>query len=56
MRKYEEEIILNNFAKERIEENEELFLNEEIELVKNNVSIVKKIYLLGLIDGREIYK
>lgn len=56
MRKYEEEIILDNFVKEKIEENEELFLKEEIELVKNNVSTVKKIYLLGLIDGREIYK
>ena len=42
---------MEKLIKERIEENEKLFSVEELKIIKNNVNIVKKIYMLGLLDG-----
>lgn len=56
MKKENEEISVEKILKERIKENEELFNKEEIALLNNNIRIIKKIYLLGLINGRNIYK
>ena len=50
-----EEDIVEEILKEIVEENKALFLEEELKLIKNNVKMVKKIYLLGLINAREIY-
>lgn len=36
---------------ERIEENKILFTEEELTFLYNNVNIMKKIYLLGLLDN-----
>lgn len=47
-----------NFAKileERIYMNKDLFTKEELTNINENASIYKKIYLIGLSDGREIY-
>lgn len=41
--------------KERIEENEELFTEDELEIVEENFSVIKKVYLIGLINAKEIY-
>lgn len=46
---------LKKVLKERINENGELFSKTELQFIEKNKSIVKKIYLLGLIDAREIY-
>ncbi len=47
---------MEEWIKERIKENEELFSKEELKITKNNFSLIKKMYLIGLINGREIYK
>lgn len=39
---------------ERIEENKILFTEEELTFLYNNVNILKKIYLLGLLDNNTI--
>ena len=47
-----------NFAKileERIHINKNLFTKNELTNINKNASIYKKIYLIGLSDGREIY-
>ena len=41
---------LEELVKERIKENEKLFNKEELILLNNNVSIIKKVYLLALWD------
>ena len=40
----------NNFAIERIIENEKLFTEKEIPIIINNDILVKKIYMLGIWD------
>lgn len=45
----------DEIIEERIKENKELFKEEELKCMANNFDLVKKIYLLGLINGREIY-
>lgn len=47
----EEEIV-----REVMKENKELFTKEDFKIINNNFKTVKKIYLIGLINGREIYK
>lgn len=54
MKKENEEIIVE-ILKERIKENEELFNKKEINLFNDNIKSIKKIYLLGLINGKQIY-
>ena len=47
-----------NFAKileKRIHINKSLFIEDELTNINKNASIYKKIYLIGLSDGREIY-
>lgn len=38
---------IQEFVKERIEENNHLFAKEELELIKENEELIKKIYLLA---------
>lgn len=47
---YLSEVKVVEIVKERIEENKELFTEEEFGILKNNFNIVTKIYLLGLLD------
>lgn len=42
--------------KERIEENKNLFNEKELRILDGNSNLIKKIYLLGLINGKEIYE
>lgn len=39
---------------ERIEENKNNFTDEELLQIKNNYSILIKIYILGLLDGNNL--
>lgn len=50
-----EEMNVERIVKERIKENENLFEEEELKIVNDNIKITKKIYLLGLINARQIY-
>lgn len=47
---------METFIKKNIEENKSSFTNEELKMIKKNMQLIKKIYLLGLSNGREIYK
>lgn len=47
---------MEEWIEERIKENVELFSKEELKIVKSNFKLMKKVYLMGLINGREIYK
>lgn len=54
-----EENEIKNFEqiiKDRIKENENLFSEEELLIINSNIKVIKKIYLLGLTNGRNIYK
>ncbi|MCI8411914.1 MAG: hypothetical protein HFJ40_05740 [Clostridia bacterium] len=47
-------VTLNNFIKERIKDNEVLFNKQEYDIINNNSDLIKKIYILGVKDGKEI--
>lgn len=49
MIKYEK-INMEKIVKERIKENKNLFTEEELQFINNNVNAIKKIYLLGILD------
>lgn len=51
----ENEEIIEEILKERIEENKKLFNKKELKTINNNFNIIKKIYILGLINARQIY-
>ena len=42
--------LLKNFLEKRIEENKNLFSHEELEIIKQNPNLIKKIYILGIKD------
>ncbi len=50
------DIRLDDFIKDRIQENKDLFTKEELEMIKNQKECVKKIYLLGFIHGKGCYE
>ena len=50
------DVVLNEFIKERIEENKELFTKDEIQCIINNNECINKIYVLGFINSRDCYK
>lgn len=51
-----ENITLESFIKDRVEENKELFTGEELRQIKAHKRCMNKVYLLGLMNGRECYK
>lgn len=46
-----EKLNVEKLVKERIKENEKLFTGEELIFLNNHVNIIKKVYLMGVIDG-----
>ena len=50
MKKDVEEII-----RERIEENKNLFTEDEIKKINKEIMLIKKMYVLGFINARQIY-
>lgn len=46
---------LEEIIDEIILENEGLFNKEELLMINSNLKVIKKIYLLGLINGKQIY-
>jgi len=43
------------FLKERIKENERLFKSEELEAIRKNKTVIRKIYQLGLMDATKTF-
>lgn len=41
---------VEQIVKERIEENKKLFNEKELKIINNNVNIIKKVYILGILD------
>lgn len=50
MKKDVEEII-----RERIEENKNLFTEDDLKKIKRDSILVKKMYILGFVNARQIY-
>lgn len=46
-----EKLNVEKIVKERIKENKKIFNKEELIFLNNNVNIIKKIYLVGIVDG-----
>ena len=42
---------LKEFTNKRIMENVNLFSKEELTILRNNKTLIEKIYILGLLDG-----
>ena len=42
--------LLKNFLEKRIEENKNLFSHQELEIIKQNPNLIKKIHILGIKD------
>ena len=42
--------LLKKFLEKRIEENKNLFSHKELEIIKQNPNLIKKIYILGIRD------
>lgn len=42
--------LLKKFLEKRIEENKNLFSHQELEIIKQNNNLIKKIYILGIKD------
>lgn len=51
-----EKNIIEEIFIERLEENKELFSEKELITIKENRNLTKKIYLIGLINAKEIYE
>lgn len=51
-----ESITLEEFVRERIEENKELFTKEEMNWMKENKSCINKVYLLGVMNTKKCYE
>lgn len=49
-------ITLDKFVEKRVKENKKLFTKKEWKIVKSNLKIVKKIYLLGFINAKQCYE
>ena len=50
-----EKEIVQEIVQKRVQENQNLFTKEELEFIEDNMGLMKKMYLLGLINGRETY-
>ena len=48
-------ITLEEIVREKIKENEQLFSEEELNIINHNLKMTKKIYLLAIINGKQIY-
>lgn len=47
---------LNDFVYERMEENKKLFSNTEWDVIENNTELIKKVYLMGIVDEKSVEK
>lgn len=45
-------IDLEKFIEERIKENKDLFTKEEKKIILLNNTLISKLYLIGLLDGK----
>lgn len=51
-----EKEIVEEIVRKRVQENQKLFTKEELKFIENNMELMKKLYLLGLTNGKEIYE
>lgn len=45
---------LNDFVYERIEENRALFSNEEWDVIESNSELIKKVYIIGVMNNKSV--
>ncbi len=44
---------MEKFIRERVKDNKKLFSKEEIEIIESNMNVIRKIYILSILD---VYK
>ena len=47
---------MEEILRKRVQENQKLFTKEELEFIEGNMELMKKMYILGLKNGKDIYK
>ena len=47
---------MEKLIEERIKKNEKIFNEQELTFLNNNVNIIQKIYLLGVLDSNWLYR
>lgn len=47
---------LENFIKDRVRENKKMFSQKELTKIEENIILIKKIYILALINSKDINK
>lgn len=47
---------MKTFIEKIIEDNKDSFTEDEFKIIEKNILLVKKIYLIGLSNGRDVYK
>lgn len=51
-----ESITLKDFIKRRVEENQDLFTEEELKVITENRDCFYKVYLLGAVNSKDCYE
>lgn len=51
-----EEKSVQEIVRKRVQENQNLFTKEELEFIEGNMKLMKKMYMLGLKNGKDIYQ
>ena len=47
---------MEEWVKERIEENKELFTTEELVIIQENLELCKKLYIMAIVNLNDTYK
>lgn len=51
-----EKEIVNGLLKEVLQDNKILFTKEELDCIKKNFNTIKKVYIIGVINSKEVYE
>ena len=51
-----EDTVLEKVFCERIKENKKVFTEDEINIIKANKNLAKKLYIIGVTEGKYIYE
>ena len=52
----EKDVVLEEFIGERINCNRGLFNKKEYDIIIDNKELIKKVYILGVNDGKDTYE
>lgn len=47
----DEKTDLEKFLEKRVENNKKIFTENELQIIKDNMELINKVYLLGILDS-----